>query len=206
MSGFTEEIRRFLASQGIDESEVLDASRMSSRRYKGAMEREDKLFAMVSNPCYQGHYLKNRSGHCIQCDTARIAFIKRHYKDAYVYIVGSRSERVLKIGYSDTPWDRGPHLNHLGYGGISDWKVLYYARFPDAGKVEFNVHNALAAFASPRKYFREGVETDCREIFACAYITVRNALGSASPTVGADEWEYHLASRLYGFVGYLLRE
>jgi hypothetical protein len=83
-------------------------------------------------------------------------------------IVGSRSEKVLKIGSSDTPWDRGPHLNILGYGGVSDWKILYYASFPDAGKVEFNVHSALSTFASPRKYFREGVETDCREIFACA--------------------------------------
>jgi hypothetical protein len=168
MSGFTDEIKSFLASQGIDENEVLDASRMSPRRYKAALEREGKLFAVVSRPCYRAHYLKSRSGHCIQCDTARIAFIKRHYKNAYVYIVGSRSEKVLKIGSSDTPWDRGPHLNILGYGGVSDWKILYYASFPDAGKVEFNVHSALSTFASPRKYFREGVETDCREIFACA--------------------------------------
>ncbi len=206
MSGFTDEVKSFVASQGIDENEVIDASRMSPRRYKAALEREGKLFAVVSRPCYRGHHLRSKSGHCIQCDTARIAFIKRHYKNAYVYIVGSQSEKVLKIGSSDTPWNRGPHLNTLGYGGISDWKVLYYANFPDAGKVEFNVHSALSAYASPRKYFREGVETDCREIFACAYVTARNALKSVSETPGADDWEYHLASRLYGFIQYLVRD
>ncbi len=69
----TEGQKFFLASQWIAESEVLDASRMSPRSYKAAMKYEGKLFALVSRPCYDGHYLKSRSGHCIQCHTARSA-------------------------------------------------------------------------------------------------------------------------------------
>jgi hypothetical protein len=80
--------------------------------------------------------------------------------------------------------------------------LLYYARFTNAGKVELDTHSALSAFASPRNYFREGVETDCREIFSCAYVTARTAL-PASQTPGTDESEYHLGIS-YGFLGYLL--
>src|SRR5260370_31039131 len=171
MVALTEGQRHFLALQRISESEIFDGSRLSPRRYKAAMECEGKLFALVARPCYRGHYLRSRSGHCIQCDSKRIAFIKRYYKEAYVYVVGSRSERVFKIGSSESPWDRGAHLNSLGYGGISDWKTLYCATFPDAGRVECNVHSALSCFASPRKYFREGVETGCLAICAGAYST-----------------------------------
>jgi hypothetical protein len=185
----TDSQKCFLASQGISENEVFDALDGSVRWYKSEMEHVGKLFALVANPCYRGHYLRSRSGHCIQCDTKRIAFIKRHYKAAYVYVAGSRSEKVFKIGSSDSPWDRGPHLNQLGYGRITDWETLYYASFPDAGKVEFNAHSLLSSFASPRSYYREGVHTDCREIFACGYAAARNALSSASFTPATHEWE-----------------
>jgi hypothetical protein len=202
MVALTDSQRHFIASQGISEDEVFDASNMSARWYKSEMEREGKLFALVANPCYRGHYLRSRSGHCIQCDTKRIAFIKRHYKAAFVYIVGSRSEKLLKIGSSDSPWDRGSHLNQLGYGGVTDWKSLYHASFPDAGKVEFNVHGLLSSFASPRNYFREGVYTSCREIFACQYTAARDALSSASSTPATHEWEHPYALTFYNFVEY----
>lgn len=182
MSEFTDGIKRFLATQGIAEEEVLDASRISRRLYKTVMELEGKLFAVVRAPCYRGHYLKSRAGHCIQCDTRRIAFTRRHYREAYVYIAGSRTERVLKIGSTGAPWNKESYLNTIGYGGIVDWKVLYFRKVPDAGKVEFSVQKRLAACASTRKYFREGVEVKCREIFACGYLTARKALSSASPT------------------------
>jgi hypothetical protein len=204
MSGFTEEIRWFLASQRIDESEVYDASHLSSRQYKRAMERAGKLFAIVSSPCYEGHYLKSHKGHCIQCNTARISFVKGPHTEAYVYIAGSRSERVLKVGSSESPWDRAAHLNQRSYGGISDWTLLYYTSFPNAGQIELNIHSMLSAYVSPRKYFNDRWEQESREIFACAYHTVKIALYKAASTPVAKEWEHHLAKQLWGFEGYLL--
>jgi hypothetical protein len=134
----------FLASQGISESAVFDASGMSKRRYRLAMEREEKLFAIGVTPCARGgHTLRSRSGHCIQCNTANIAFIKRFYEEAFVYIADSRSEEVIKIGCSATPWNRESIINQLGYGRIYDWRLLYYAKFADAGKVEFGAHGQL---------------------------------------------------------------
>lgn len=167
------------------------------------MERAGQRFAIVSNPCYRGHYLRSHKGHCIQCDTSRIAFVNRHYKEAYVYLVGSRIERVFKIGSSESPWDRGPHLNHIGYGGITDWDVLYYAQVKDAGKVEFAVHSELAGHVSPRKWVREGLHQVSKEIFACAWVTARAALTNAIGDDAKSEWEAPSAYLRYRFSNYL---
>jgi hypothetical protein len=195
MNGFTDGIRAFLRSQGIAESEVCDASMLSARRYKGAMEREGKVFAIVKDPCYRGHYIRSHKGHCMQCDTSRIAYVRRHYKRAYVYIVGSRQGRVLKIGSSETPRDRASHLNQIGYGGISDWELLYYANYPEAGKVETTAHSKLAWQASKHTWVREGVVQDSREIFSCSYASALHAVNGASDLACDELWECHWATR-----------
>jgi hypothetical protein len=197
MSGFTDEIRSFLRSQGIAESEVCDASMLSPRRYKPAMEREGKLFAIVKNPCYRGHQLRSHKGHCIQCDTSRIAYVTRHHKVAYVYIVGSRRHRVIKIGWSETPWNRGPHLNNIGYGGIHDWELLYYASHLEAGKVELSADSVLSRYAAPRIWIREGEVQESREIFECSYGKAREALEAVSEAAGEGGWEHPSARLLY---------
>lgn len=197
MSGFTDEIRSFLRSQRIAESDVCDASMLSPRRYKRAMEREGKLFAIVKNPCYRGHRLRSHKGHCIQCDTSRIAYVTRPHKEAYVYIVGSRRHRVIKIGWSETPWNRGPHLNNIGYGGIQDWKALYYASYLEAGKVELSAHSVLSRYATPRTWIREGEVQESREIFKCSYGKAREALEAVSDAPGEGEWENRSARLLY---------
>lgn len=198
MTGFTDEVRAFLRSQRIAESEVYDASMLSARRYKRAMEREGKVFVIVKDPCYRGHYVRSHKGHCMQCDTSRIAYVRRHREEAYVYIVGSRSERLLKIGFSDTPWDRASHLNSIGYGCITDWQLLYYGKYSEAGKVETKAHSTLLWYASPRRWIREGVTQDSREIFRCSYTRALDAVKAASNTPCDESWECHwVIRRLY---------
>ena len=53
MADLTERELHFLWSQGVDESEVLDCTDMSSRRYKGAMENEGYLFCIAPSDCYR---------------------------------------------------------------------------------------------------------------------------------------------------------
>jgi hypothetical protein len=129
MDWLTEDQRYFLARQGIDEDEVLDTSHLSSRQYKRAMERADLLFALVANPCYNGHSLRSRSGHCIQCDHTRIAFTRRHHEPNYVYIAGSKSARVVKVGSTSSPYDKDAYLNTRRWGGIADWRLLYLGKY-----------------------------------------------------------------------------
>jgi hypothetical protein len=204
MSGFTEEIRLFLRSQAIAENEVFDASKLSSRRYKGAMNRVGKKFAIVQNPCYRGHFIRSNKGHCIQRDTSRIAFVKRHRQTAYVYIAGSRAEKLLKIGFSETPWDRGSYLNQMAYGDIRDWKLLYYANVAEAGRIEFAVHSALSEYEAPREWVREGTRQTSREIFRCSYITARRALLDAIGDSPNRQWQSKYVTR-YAFYQYLKR-
>jgi hypothetical protein len=195
MSGFTDEIRAFLRSQGISEGEVCDASMTSSRGYKRKMEGEGKPFAIVKDACYRGHYIRSQKGHCMQCDTSRIAYVRRYGKEAYVYIVGSRRERLLKIGFSEMPWDRASHLNSIGYGGIQDWEILYYANYARAGEVETTAHSKLTWYASPRTWVREGTVQTSREVFRCSYTTALDAVKAASDVPGEGIWECHWAKR-----------
>jgi hypothetical protein len=200
MVTLTDSQARFLRSQQIPESAIFDASGMSRRRYQYEMEIEEKLFAIGVAPCKKGkHTIRTRNGHCIQCNTANIAFVNRHYQDAYVYIAGSRKERVIKIGCSATPWNREALLNQRGYGGISDWCLLFYARFPNAGKIEFFAHHRLSKFASYRTYFRESIQVECREIFSCGYSEARDALTAASANGATKEWQYSDGRTLYQF-------
>lgn len=195
MSGFTDEIRAFLRSQRIPDDWVCDASMVGPRRYKRKMEAEGKLFVIVREPCYNGHYIRSHKGHCMQCDTSRIAYVLRHNKEAYVYIVGSRLHRLLKVGWSETPYDRADHLNSIGYGEIYDWELLYYRSYPEAGKVELSAHSRLSWCITPRGWVREGIVQDAREIFKCSYTKARDAIKAVAGVDGESEWEAHWVKR-----------
>lgn len=200
MSGFTNEIRAFLRSQRIPESAVCDASMVGPRRYKRKMEMEGKMFVIVREPCYRGHYIRSHKGHCMQCDTSRIAYVLRHSKQAYVYIAGSQRHRLLKIGWSETPYVRADHLNAIGYGEVYDWELLYSGRYSEAGRIELSTHSRLSWCVTPRDWVREGVPQDAREIFKCSYTKAREAIKFVAGTDGGSEWEASLATRsLYEF-------
>jgi len=189
MSELTEHELRFLWTQRIDESEVMDCGEMSSRRYKGAMELEGYLFCISPSFCCNDHRLRSRAGHCIQCDTTRIAFVRRHYAEAYIYIAGSIGWKVVKVGNAIWPERRVSALNSRRYGGIQDWVMLYRNKFAYAGKVEFAAHGRLFGYRCGRS-----------EIFRCSYALAKKALAEAAVGYnGTDEWERRFAALRYSF-------
>ncbi|WP_038932204.1 GIY-YIG nuclease family protein [Bradyrhizobium japonicum] len=189
MAELTEQELHFLYTQRIDESAIMDCSWMRSHGYKWHMEREGYLWCIAPKSCYAGHRLRSRAGHCIQCDTARIAFVKRHHDTAYIYIAGSPQSKVVKIGNAIWPERRVTALNTRDYGGITDWVMLYHAKFEEAGKIEFAAHGRLFVY-------RRGV----KEIFRCNYETAHNALMEATQGyLGEDEWERKWAATSYSF-------
>ncbi|MCK1485915.1 GIY-YIG nuclease family protein [Bradyrhizobium sp. 193] len=189
MAELTDNEVRFLYSQRIDDSAVMDCSWMRSRRYKAAMEQEGYLWCISPTACYNGHRLRSRPGHCIQCDTSRIAFVKRHHDAAYIYIAGSLASKVVKVGSAIWPERRLSALNSRYYGGILDWTLLYQVRFEAAGKIEFETHGRLFGY-------RIGI----KEIFRCNYKLARKAIAeSSSGQCGTDEWERRLAATSYRF-------
>lgn len=176
MASITKEQRDYLWHHKIPLSQVFDATGMTPAEYKKAMHAQEMFVAVGVRPCKAGHTLKTPSGNCIQCRSDYIEYKRRHDGPAYVYISASRSEKLIKVGSSKSPDEREKLLNARGYGGVSDWSKIGQVQCKHAGRVEFEVHEILAAFASPRSYLREGIAVDCTEIFSCGYLHARKAL------------------------------
>jgi len=189
MADLTDDELRFLYTQRIDESAVMDCSSMRPLHYKWAMEEEGYLWCISATYCYNGHRLRSRPGHRIQCDTSRIAFVKRHHEAAYIYIAGSLASKVVKVGNAIWPERGVGALNTRYYGGITDWVIPNHINFESAGKIEFEIHGGLYGY-------RCGVT----EIFRCNYELARKALAEASAAyTGTDEWERRWAAISYSF-------
>jgi hypothetical protein len=90
----------FLKKHKISDAELFDASGLKRQQYQVIMEQENKKFAFGVDPCSNGHALRTRAGHCIQCNTARIAFERRHSATGQVYIAGSLKGQSIKIGFT----------------------------------------------------------------------------------------------------------
>ena len=149
-------------------SAVFDATGLGRSDCRSAMKELDKEVAIGVTPCgRRGHTLRTRSGHCLQCNPAAIAFQRRHSQYGYVYVVGSFRKKIIKIGSCSNPENRSSSLNEHGYGGASDWTLLYYAKVTAAGDVEYRAHNLLALYAAPTAYLRNRIAVDCLETFFC---------------------------------------
>jgi hypothetical protein len=66
----TEAQAQVLAQHGIRTEQVLDARGMTRKRWKAECERQNTVWAFTpDSPCQKGgHVLRDRSGHCVQCD------------------------------------------------------------------------------------------------------------------------------------------
>ncbi len=182
VSALTKEQIDFLKSQKISLRDVFDATGLTRSQYQTAMEATGQHFACGVTPCTAaGHRLRSKSGDCIQCNTVKIAFTLRHYKDAVVYIAGSYERRLIKVGLTTDRQKRELELCKYAYGGASDWEMLAWAKTKNAGKVEFMVHSTLQTFRVPGTYTRNGYKQDCYEIFRCSYKEAKGAVLNCLP-------------------------
>jgi len=132
------------------------------------MKALDKVLAIGVTACRKGnHSLRTRSGHCAQCNPASLAFQSRNKAEACVYVAGSISLKLIKVGMTKDVSNRFISLNGLGYGGVSDWTCLYWKKTEKAGEVEFRVHSKLNKYAAPTSYERFGNIVNCLETFSC---------------------------------------
>lgn len=177
----TEELD-FLRSQKIAASGVFDATGMRKPEYASAMKEAGLSFAFGTTPCGNGgHTLRTRHGHCIQCNTAVIAYQLRHHKPGHVYLAGSAASGLLKIGTTADVGTRAWQLCNWRYGGASDWEMLLTSHVENAGSVEFAAQDKLRDRATAGDYWREGRRQSCYELFRCSYDEARDAVLSAVP-------------------------
>jgi hypothetical protein len=146
------------------------------------MQELGAILITGASPCLAaGHTIRTRAGHCAQCDTARIAFQRRHSSPGFVYVAASPRLRLHKVGSSKNALQRLATLNHCGYGGTSDWSLIDQIYSDNAGQTEFNVHTQLERFRHPVRYQRDGSWVECREIFKTSATTILRALLSVGP-------------------------
>lgn len=179
----------FLERQHVSLSSVFDATGLERSEYYKSMKLLDKELAMGVTACAKGgHRLRTRSGHCVQCNTASLAFQSRHSAVGFVYIAGSIALNVIKAGFSKSVEDRIINLNTLGYGGADDWVCLYWVKTKNAGEIEFQTHSALEQYAAPKTYERYGCEVNCLETFSCdAALAISEIINLVEPN--SESWE-----------------
>lgn len=172
----------FLKTQKISRRDVFDATGLRPKEYQAKMEASGQYFAYGVTPCNAGkHELRSKAGHCIQCDTARIAYMQRHYKGSTVYLAGSVNGKMMKIGSTSNLTKRVGELCKEQYGGVSDWEMLAWANAKTAGRVEFDAHERLKAYSTDGSYVRNGQRQNCYELFECNYLVAKTALVQSLP-------------------------
>lgn len=179
MAKLSKRDEQFLARHGISLELLFDASGLPSSQWKTRMRQEGKLFAFGVH-CLRGHRLKTRSGNCIRCNTANIAFQMRSGRDGYVYIARSASRKLTKIGFSaDDPWNRIYIANLEGYAGASDWRIVQQHCGTKAGRWELAMHATLREHRKPQVWYRNGESCEAREVYGCTLREARAALALA---------------------------
>ena len=170
----------FLRSHGITPSQVFDASHCQSEiDRKLRMENQDLYFYFGGALCAKGgHSLRTKAGHCIQCDTSKIAYQLRSIASGYIYLAYSAATGLIKIGFTKHhPQDRSALLREQRYANAADWEVKRMAKMDhDAGRKEFLIHAALAAYQKTITYEKTAGEfIACREVFSCGLDTAIRA-------------------------------
>ena len=173
----TKEQLKFLETQKISLDKIFDATGLSKTEYHKSMKEMDKIIAIGVTPCAKfSHSMRTRNGHCVQCNTATIAFLERHYEKGYIYIAGSKNEEVIKVGFASDINNREESLNDEGYGEINDWKIIFQVMCKDAGKIEFRTHKKLNKYLINRSYLKNNKKNECYEIFSCSYSLAKKTL------------------------------
>lgn len=164
----------FILKHGISLSSIFDATGLRKKDYVDVMREGGFPFACGTSPCRAGgHRLRTRAGHCIQCDTSKIAYMLRWQSSGYVYIAYSESLSLTKIGFSLDFDERIRSLNSSMYGGVSDWSLIKHYYFEDdAGVAENLVHRELAEWRAELSCFSGSSLVSCREVYNCDHADV----------------------------------
>lgn len=166
-------------------SRVFDASEMHTAQWKSVMKDLDMLVAFGVSPCATaGHTLRTRAGHCAQCDTAKLAFLRRHGESGEVYVAVSRKASLVKIGTATDAPNRMQTSNIYAYGGSDDWAIAFRCHCEKAGQIEFLAQKSLRETQTRGSYNKLNQVFACRELFACEPTEAIKALKAAMVEIG----------------------
>lgn len=127
---------------------------------------------------------------------------RRNYLVAgYVYIAGSISGRMLKIGATSDVSRQQYRHQYDQYGGFDDWQILCHVWIDERrGDVEFAVRRRLQPYKTMGTYSKDGRRPQKgREMVACSFSIAYEALCySISAAQRSTKW-LRRDSHLYEF-------
>jgi len=199
---FTSDELAFLEKYKISLGQVFDGRGLTHSQRRLKMKALGKRYTLISGGCNNaGHRLYDRTNHCIQCRTQTIHHGGLHDKEGDIYIAGSRTRSLLKIGFSEAAaGDRIKRLVREEYGDATDWVLLYRRRFRNAGEVEAGAKTKLTRCKVDVRFTRRGKTstTNADELFACNYACAKNAVETFADQSLDPKWERSETSFNFG--------
>lgn len=191
MLPYTEEEIAFLRRHRISPDDVHDGRDQSKAAWQWEARRKGTTLVLGS-PCRaEGHRLRTRAGHCVQCDPKKITFQRRYRMRGAVYIAGSASIGLIKIGTAEDVFQREAMLQRHRYGGATDWEVLASAQVEEGGRVEHETLTRLGRHRTYRTYEKDGAEQVGGELLRCPFSRALNALmASISDDEASTLWQW----------------
>ncbi|NBX03155.1 MAG: GIY-YIG nuclease family protein [Alphaproteobacteria bacterium] len=179
----TNDEKSFLTQHKLSADDVLDGRNLSKEQIKQLAKQLGKKIYIGGRPCEKhGHRLRTRSGgHCVQCDTSKLAYSNRHSQSGYVYIAASISQKLIKIGITKSINERRESLAvpDYKYAGLDDLRMLFWVRVENYGEVESKTHIKLKQYKKIITYKKGGDSQDAHEIFQCSFVEAKAALDEA---------------------------
>jgi hypothetical protein len=124
----------------------------------------------------------------------KLAFQARHTAEQWVYIAGSMSKELIKIGTCGNCGQREGQLCAERYGGADDWLLIYWVKARNAGAVEHTARSHPYRYAVSRPYWKDNVEQMATELLKCSFSRALDALTSALGDAQIGEpWKYRWA-------------
>ncbi|MCA1498854.1 GIY-YIG nuclease family protein [Bradyrhizobium sp. NBAIM14] len=176
---------RFLRSQNLGPEDVMDVRGMPQWLWFQRIKEEGKTIALGSECRKVGHRLRSTKGHCVQCDTKKLAFAGRFNLKQYLYIAGSLQARLIKIGVCKDLGQRIRQICSERHGDARDWEILYAVEIERAGELEDRVLARLAAYSIYSTYWKDGVLQQSIELRRCS---IKQAMEAITAVIEGKEF------------------
>ena len=204
MLELTDEQKKFLEKHNLNINTIFDAFWMKPKEYQTIMKELEIWIAIGVSPCEkEWHTMRTNAWHCLQCNPANIAFIKRWYEDAFVYVASSKSSSLLKVWFTKDTNKRKEKLNNNKYAWLNDWEMIYSAKYPKAGETEKRIHKELSDYRHRKIYNYCWKDMISYEIFNCSYSTIKRIFEKIKIELWEsnikDEREIRDAELIYNF-------
>lgn len=183
--GLSKEQIDFLQKHKIHPRYVFDGKGMKKAQYRPIMKELNKGIVFNVSPCKKGgHTLYTRTGHCCQCSTAPIAFLRRNDSEGVVYIAGTIEGQSIKVGFTKAVAVRYESLNRTKYAGFKDWEMLFAISSPDAGRIETKTNVLLQTYEFSIPYIHDGHWQDAFETFKCSLSKAKELINEVCTASG----------------------